>query len=167
MVFKVLKSQIGDRDFAAEVEAHCKTLAAHLNMIGVSPPGAPDQLVESAISRVSGIDLEPTKFIADFEIIDDTPPPPTAEELKLAAINESRLQEQAQIDALLGPVGLRRLRDMEYARATQAIHEAKVKGQMPSAEAQKIVNDYATLHDQIKQVQYAGALREAAIERGD
>ena len=165
MAIQILKSQLGDRNFQAEVEAYRAGVIEARETPGMSPPLA-GPFVEQALRRERQA-KGPDELIIDYEIIDDTPPPPTPEERKIAAINASRAQEQAEIDALLPPLGMRRLAEMEYSKAMRSVHEARMKGQEPSAEAQKIVDDYAALQDRIAEIQYEGAKREAKIEEGE
>src|SRR5262245_16068104 len=136
---KVLRSQIGDRDFAAEVEAHRQAIIEHRDIVGVPAPTA-GSFVEQAITRVRN-PPGPDDLVIDYEIIDDRPAP-TAEEGKLAAITASRAQEEAEINALLPPLGLRRLVDMQINNAMAAIQAAKMEQRAPSPEDQKIVDGH-------------------------
>lgn len=162
MTIDIRKSQIEGRDFQAEVEAYREGIIVSRATPGMSPPLA-GQFVEAALRQVRRTDGGPDDLIIDYQIIDDTPPPPSLAERKAKAIAESRQQEQDEISALVPP-GKQRLLAMDHSRAAQSVHAAKVKGTEPPAEAQRIVDEFASIQKRIAEIQYAAAQREAAIE---
>jgi hypothetical protein len=159
MTLKLKKSQVDAlpfdfeqavRDFIAAKEAHRFT--------GDAAPSA-DVLVERAVRRVQYPieDEKPDDFVANYEIEDDAPPPPTLAERKQAMIMESRLAEQAAIETLI-PAGKRRLMDMDYRRALAVPEDQRSPAQ------QRVISDRAALDAQIEAISYAAAQREAEIE---
>lgn len=112
-------------DFEAAVADFIKAKQDHRQTVGEPAPSPPHGIIESAIRRLPGSieDNRADEFIADYEIVDDTPPPPTLDERKTVLANEVRTVAQAAID-LLSPPLKRRLLTMEAARA-MAIEEAK------------------------------------------
>ena len=138
------------RDFIAAKEAHRFT--------GGAAPTA-DAPVEAAVRRVQyPIEAEkPDDFVADYQIEDDTPPPPTLEQRKQAMIAESRQAEQAAIEALM-PAGKWRLLDMEFQRA-MAVPEGD-----RSPEQVRVTEQRRDLDAAIDSIRYAAAKREADIE---
>lgn len=155
---QILKSQIGDGDFAAAVEQYRQAMLDHRFTQGEPAPTA-HPLVEACVKRVP-VEGEADDFVADYEIVDDTPPPPpepTAEERKATAIMKSRQQEQADIAAIM-PAGKLRLFQMDV-NAAMVVPEANRSGYQI-----ELLQRWAEYQDQVRQVQYEGAKREAAIE---
>ena len=102
-------SQIGDAAaFRAKVEAHRAALAAHRSgKPGIGAPQA-DQLVDSLVLRVPGTGpvatRGPDEFeVRPYEIVDDTPPPPSLAERKATLLGELHRTEQATRNAILSP----------------------------------------------------------------
>ncbi|WNV09962.1 hypothetical protein [Tardiphaga sp. 709] len=159
MTLLVPKSMIGDSDFAAMVETHRQNMTDHTLTVGIPQPTAPI-LVEQAVIRVPQGDGLPDLFVADFEIVDDTPPPtpePTLEERRAVEIMKSRQQEQADIASIM-PAGRLRLFQMDV-NAAMVVPEAD-----RSPQQIELMQRWAEYQDQVRQVQYEGAKREAAIE---
>lgn len=101
MPVRLLKSQVPG-DFAAVVEAHRQALLAHRATVGEPAPVA-DPLVERCIRRVAE-EGGPDDFVADYEIVDDTPSP--AEQLrhrKGSLMTEVARAERARLDAISPP----------------------------------------------------------------
>lgn len=155
---QILKSQIGDSDFVAAVEQYRQALLDHRFTEGQPAPTA-HALVEACVRRVA-VPGEPDDFVSDFEIVDDTPPPPpepTLEERKAKLISESRLKEIAVIGALM-PAGKLRLFQMDVQIA------AMVPEANRSPQQIELLQHWAEYQDQVHQIQYESAKREAAIE---
>jgi hypothetical protein len=190
MTFRILKSHVDalGYDFPAAVAAHIAALEAQ-RFNGQTAPRH-DANVEAAVKRVQyPIEAKkPDDFVADFEIIDDTPPPPTLEDRKHAAISALRHEEQAEIEAVLGPVETRRLRGIHLnmaqrrahkarSDATQrAVDEAKGKGaELTHADAVRIataavdpadaalIADAESLQARLDEIALQFAMREAAL----
>lgn len=159
MTLTVLKSQIGDADYPAAVEAYRQALLTHRMTENVPAPVAP-QIVASAIKRVpqdNGMD----DFVADYEIVDDTPPPPepyvpTLEDRKREALIESQRMEAEASAKLIAPER-RRLADMDYYR-TLRVPEAN-----RSPQQLELIAKRQELDDALEQLAYEAAQREAAI----
>lgn len=73
MTVQIPKSQVPD-DFADRVEAFRQALLRHRTTRGVAVPTA-HHLIEQCVRRVQYPikDKKPDDFVADFEIVDDTP----------------------------------------------------------------------------------------------
>jgi hypothetical protein len=154
---KILKSQIQDEaTFRDALEKLRQAKIDHMmnGEIGTSPPS--DPILDQFIKRSPTGPDTPDEFTIDYEIVNDDPPPPSHEELRARAINESRAQEQAEIDALIPP-NKQRLMQMEVNRVFQVPEDER------SAEQSKIISDWQELQKQIEEIQYAGAQREAAL----
>lgn len=167
MTFKVKLSQlkgIGDAPFAELVQRHIEALTAHrdtpLTKEQKAGPPSPTAhpFVEKAVSRVRQ-PKGPDQFVADYEVIDDTHPPPNPEELKKQAINESRAKEYADIAALM-PESRMRLMQMDSGRALRVPEYERTPEQTKAIEA------WNKLQDDIERIQYESAKREADIEGG-
>ncbi len=156
MTFQIRKSHIDalDYDFEAEVRNHIAALEKHRFAGDSAPISTPE--IEASIRRVQYPieDEKPDDFVADYRIIDDTPPPPTLEERKTSALAELRRQEQIEIDALIAPEK-RRLNNILFARAL------KTDPKTP-ADA-KIIADRQALDAKIDEIALKYAEREAAI----
>lgn len=101
----LLLSLIGPADaFAAALEAHRAALEAHLSGPAGQAAPAAHPLIESLIVRVRQGDSLPDAFqIAPYEIVDDTPPPPTLAERKVPLMAALRAAQQTANDAVLSP----------------------------------------------------------------
>ena len=111
-------------DFEKEVASLIQAKKDHQKTEGIPAPYGP-ALVESAVRRVPG-SIDPPKaddFVADYEVVDDTPPPPTLDERKGALAMTSQAVAQSIIDKIDPPLK-RRLTQMDYANA-MAVPEAK------------------------------------------
>jgi hypothetical protein len=112
-------------DFEKEVVAFIKAKQDHRTKIGEAAPSPPHALVEVAVRRVPGSIDPPVAddFVADYAIVDDTPPPPSLDQRKAAKAAEMAALAQAAI-ARFSPPLKRRLMDMDYRRAL-AVDEDK------------------------------------------
>ena len=156
MTIKVYKSQVGNFDFEGAVIAFRDAKLAHRFTEGAPAPGAPNALVEAAVKRVP-VEGGPDDFVADYEFIDDTPPPPTPEEIKARKIFESQVAEQDEIRAIM-PAGKLRLFQMQYSDAV-AIPEAERN------DAQRdVISRMFDYQAKVQAAQRRGAERESEIE---
>jgi hypothetical protein len=144
-------------DFGNAIEAHIKALKAHQTTVGEPAPIA-HALVERAVRRVQyPIDAKkPDDFVADYTVVDDTPPPPTLDQRKTAlAVNAQALCQEA-MDAASPPLK-RRLADMEAGRAMMVDPAKRTPAQLAAIAAQQargvkseaILFHLATLESQI------------------
>jgi hypothetical protein len=110
--------------FVAAVDGHITALRRHQTTVGEASPSA-HALIERSVRRVQFPikDGKPDDFVPDYEIIDDTPPPPSLDERKIAIAIEVQQEAQRQIDVINPPLK-RRLANIEFTRA-MAIEEAK------------------------------------------
>lgn len=127
MTLKVALSQVKALpfDFETEVKTYIAALVAHQSTIGEPAPSAPHSLVEHAVKRVQyGVDDgKPDTFVADYEIEDDTPPPPTLDERKVRLAAEASTAAEGAVSQFYPPLR-RRLVNME-ANAARAVEEKK------------------------------------------
>jgi hypothetical protein len=154
---KILKSRIHDEaEFRGALEKLRLAKVDHLmsGVIGVPPPG--DPVLDPFIKRTPTGPDTPDEFTIDVEIINDDPPPPSPEELKARAINESRAQEQAEIAALL-PANKVRLMQIEVNRAFQTPEDER------SVAQRVIISDWQEFQKKIEEIQYDAAVREAEL----
>lgn len=107
MTLKVNKSQLAGVDFAAVVEEHRQALLAHRFTVGEPAPVA-HSMIEGAVRRVP-IAGSADDFVADFEVVDDTPPPPSIEERRNDLLVLVRTAEIAAARAVIGNGKLRLL----------------------------------------------------------
>lgn len=157
MTLQVLKSQINET-FESDVEAHRQALLAHRFTTGQPAPVAPF-LIEQAVARVAADPGFPDDFVADYRIVDDTPPPPpepTEAELKARALMEIRQWEQDEIAKII-PSHRRRLVDMEYSRI------AMIPDGERSTEQDEFASDYRAKMKEIDEIGYQAAVKEAAL----
>lgn len=157
MTVQILKSHILNEDaFRAGLECARQAKIDHMmsGEVGTSPPS--DPVFDPFIKRVPTGPDTPDDFVIDVEIINDDPPPPTEQELKVKALNDLRMQEQAEIAALI-PANKVRLMQMEVSRALQVPEDDRTTAQ------QVVINDWQALQKQIEEIQYAYAKREAEL----
>lgn len=104
-------------DFEAEVAKYIKARKDHQKTVGEPAPAAP-LLVEGAVKVVPGTIKPPTAddYVADYEIFDDTPPPPTLDQRKAILAGEAAVMGQSAIDKFRPPLKVRLL-DMDFNRA--------------------------------------------------
>lgn len=116
MTMKIAKSVIDALgfDFPAAAAAYAAALTAHLKTEGEPAPIAPHHLVAQAVTR-SIIPHDPAPFRADFEVVDDTPPPapplPLAE--RKQRLSAAVTQDEAEAYAALTPPGKTRLHALQ------------------------------------------------------
>lgn len=82
MTMRIPLSQVraAGLDFAADVQAFVQAKLDHRFTVGEPAPVA-HPLVEAVVHRVPATEPgQPDDFVADYEIIDDTPPPPEAQQ---------------------------------------------------------------------------------------
>jgi hypothetical protein len=127
MTLKLALSQIKALpfDFAEEVEKFRLAKIAHQSTEGEAAPSVPHTLVEHAVKRVPR-DGASDDFVSDYEIIDDTPPPPSLDERKQVLVSALGTAANAAIAAIIPPLK-RRLRDLEYHRITGLLSNAKLE----------------------------------------
>jgi hypothetical protein len=160
MALTLLKSQIDalPYNFDEEVGKFIAAKEAHRFEGGHAP--SLHSLVESAVKRVQyPIEAKkPDDFVRDYEIIDDTPPPriKTVDEKRQDALNASRQQENAEIEAI-SPVFGRRLAELRFQDANITPPDERTPEQIETIAA------FTDLQKKIRAIQMAGAVREAAI----
>jgi hypothetical protein len=127
MTFKIALSQAKALpfDFEAAVAAFIKAKQDHRQSVGEPAPNAPHRWVEAAVKRVPGsIEAQtPDEFVPDYEIVDDTPPPPSLDQRKMMLAVNAQREAQSAIEKLRPPLKARLL-SIEFGRA-MAIEEAK------------------------------------------
>lgn len=92
-------------DFVKAVDEYVAALTAHTKEVGTSAPGAPDSLVERAVFRAKAPGRADV-FVANFEIEDDSPPPPAPSTLaqKKDALEQSLRASTAEMANAVSPV---------------------------------------------------------------
>src|SRR5258707_14648815 len=86
--------------FENAVQDYINTLHAFNMVVGKPRPTAVHPLVEKAIKRVQ-TQGQPDKYVADFVIVDDRPPPPSLEEKKHKLVSDLRFAENAAMEKIL------------------------------------------------------------------
>jgi hypothetical protein len=155
MTAKIPKSQIVGLDFPALVDAHRQAKLDHRFTEGVPAPAAPP-LIEGAIKRVPH-ENGPDDFVADYEIVDDLPPPPTLRERKDVLINQVAMKEMEARLAVI-PRGKRRLLDIQHAELMRKPVDQH------TAEDAAFLDDYGRKQDQMQAITKSAAALEAQIE---
>jgi hypothetical protein len=111
MTAKFLKSDVDALPFrfADAVSEYIEAMDAHKFTVGIAAP-IHHRMVQAAVRRVQYEDQRPDDFVADYEIIDDTPP------LWMRKRNLVELVErnEEEVANKVWPVALRRLEIMEY-----------------------------------------------------
>lgn len=145
MTLQIAKSVIGDMDYPAAVEAYRQALLAHRFTGNAAPTAHP--LVEQAVRRIQYAieDGKPDDFIADYEIVDDTPPPPGDVERKAVLVSKIMEAQRLAVDAVM-PAGKLRL-------LTLQANDAKI-----------LVSQFEAVQQKLAAIEYHGATLEAAID---
>jgi hypothetical protein len=137
MTMKIALSQVKALpfDFEAAVTAFIKAKKDHRSTEGVPAPSAPHPYIEAAVVRVPGSIEEhrADDFVADYEIIDDTPPavpPPTLEQRKMALAVQVGVLANEAIAKVIPPLK-QRLWDREHARVLGDIGKIKIQENEP------------------------------------
>jgi hypothetical protein len=101
-------------EFGEQVEAFVQAKMDHRFKVGEPAPTAP-AMIENLVKRVPP--AGPDEFVADYQIIDDTPPPKSLAERKGELLSMLAREEQDALNAVLSPAK-RRLLGMEVARVS-------------------------------------------------
>lgn len=105
-MFRITQTQIdasGIIDFDAAVQRYVQAMIAHQRTRGIAAPIA-HPLVERCVARVlSTVPKKPDTFVAEYEVIDDRPPPPSLRELKNALLHKVQAVEVAAREAVIPP----------------------------------------------------------------
>jgi hypothetical protein len=139
MTLKLALSQIKALpfDFVGTVDAFIAAKKVHQSTENVPAPGAPHPWVEQAVRRLPG-SIEPPRpddFVADYEIIDDTPPPPTLDQRKMTLAAAAQASAHAEIDAIDPPLK-RRLVGIEAGRAMMVDPSKRTPAQLAAITSQ-------------------------------
>lgn len=116
-------------DFDAKVAEFIAAKKAHALTVGEAAPSAPHHWIEQAVRRVS-VDGAADDFVADYELIDDTPPPPTLEQKKHQLVISVAQASAEAVNALI-PRLKGRLWSMEHHRISVLINAAAVPLPLP------------------------------------
>lgn len=157
MTLRLLKSQIDALDFnyAEAVETFRQAKLAHRFTVDVPAPTAP-AIVEQAVQRIPS-EGAPDDYVTAYEIIDDTPPPPSVEELRTALINRARQDEMNEVNAIMSP-GRRRLLDIEYQEAMSKLPEQQGPKDVAA------ISLFAEFQAKAKEIGRASIVRQIEIE---
>jgi hypothetical protein len=158
MTFQIFKSVVDalPYNYADEIEKHRQALLAH-RFIGDAAPTAP-AMIEQAVRRVQS-DGQADDFIADYTIIDDTPPvhEPSEAERRQMLIAAVRQAEQQASHAVIGPGKLRRL-GLDVSRTL-----AKVEADRTDNDKAALAT-FAGVQARLDAVHYHAATLEAQID---
>lgn len=93
-------------DFEKAVAAYVQELQDHRFTEDAAAPSVPHPLVAAAVSRKQHPieDEKPDDFVADYEIVDDTPPKPSLDERKVAMANEVTRRANELLTAITPPL---------------------------------------------------------------
>ena len=90
-------------DFEAEVRNFIQAKKDHLTTEGVPAPTT-HHFVEAAVRRIPGTVNQPDDFVADYTIVDDTPPAPTLDERKSALAAQVNADAAALLNQIAPPL---------------------------------------------------------------
>lgn len=145
-------------DFEKLVEEYRQCMLLHRFTVGVSAPYAPP-IIADCIKRVNQGKGKPDDFVADYEIIDDTPPPPpepTFEVKKLKLRAEVSSAERSAIDAIMPP-GKRQLLALKVRMITRLPADQ-------TEEEKKLISIYASTDFEISAIQFRAAEMQVEID---
>jgi hypothetical protein len=148
-------------DFETEVKNFIQAKKDHQNTKDVMAP-AHHPLVEMAVRRVSNGVNERDDFVADYTIVDDTPPPPTLDEKKAMLADEVMRNANVLASQIIPPLK-RKLFDFQISDAYAAISRAKASGQEPSDADKATIAEHETRTAKIDAVYRHVAALESQI----
>lgn len=159
MTFQINKSEVDALpfDFAEAVEAHRLALIEH-RQTGNATPTA-DPRVEAAVRRII-VPLEevrPDDFVADFEIVDDTPPAPTPAERRAQLLNSVQVAQAEAAAKVISPARARLL-SMDVSR----VYAKPAESRTPADDA--IFAQHAAIQARLNALTYHTATLEVDIE---
>ncbi|MGM4999244.1 hypothetical protein AB8A05_10960 [Tardiphaga sp. 538_B7_N1_4] len=159
MTFQINKSEVDALpfDFAEAVEAHRLALIEHRQTGNATPTH--DPRVEAAVRRVI-VPLEegrPDDFVADFEIVDDTPPPPTSSEQRAKLLRNIQVEHAAAAARVISPARARLL-SMDVSR----VYAKPAESRTPADDA--IFAQHAAIQARLNALTYHTATLEVEIE---
>lgn len=158
MTLQLFKSVIDGLpyDYAQAVETHRQALLAH-RFIGDAAPTAV-ALVEQAVRRVPR-EGAADDFVADYVIVDDTPPVPEVSdaERRQALVATVRQAEREASDAVIGP-GKLRLLNLE----TSLVYGKPEDRRTPADDA--TLASYHAVRARLSAIEHHGATLEAQID---
>jgi hypothetical protein len=102
-------------DFDKAVADFVQAKKDHLMTEGMPAPTA-HPTVEAAVRRIPGTVDQPDDFVADYQVVDDTPPPA---ERKAAVATALRAEAQSRLDVVTPPLKTR-LWNLQYSEAMMA-----------------------------------------------
>jgi hypothetical protein len=109
--------------FKAKVDAFVQAKMDHRTKSGDPAPTAP-AMIENLVKRVPPKGMD--EFVADYVIVDDSPPPKSLAERKGELLALLAREEQAALEAILSPAK-RRLLGMEVQRVSMLKTEDRTK----------------------------------------
>ncbi|MGM4967420.1 hypothetical protein AB7714_28260 [Tardiphaga sp. 1201_B9_N1_1] len=165
MTFQIAKSAI-DRlpyVFEDEVKAFIAAKEAHRTGSGAAPTSYPD--VEAAVRLVrypitEGESERPDDFVADFEIVDDTPPPPTSPtpaEKRVQLLNSVRTAQAEAAAKVISPARARLL-SLDMSR----VYAKQEENRTPADDA--AMAQHAAIQSRLNALNYHTATLEVQIE---
>ena len=124
-------------DFETEVRNFVQAKKDHLNTEGVPAP-THHPWVEASVRRIAGeiqrsgatTIIHSDDFVPDYQIVDDTPPPPTLDDKKAKLAQDVGMQANALAEKIL-PRLKRKLFDFQAGDAAKAIALAQEAQQEP------------------------------------
>ena len=123
-------------------------------------PGAPrptaHPLIEACIVRVQSPGL-PDDFVADYEIVDDTPPPPTLQERKYKLMGSIELEE-GKLAVAIWPHGKRRLDSIKQVAILNKQESAR------TAEEVQFLSDLTSKQNRLRDINLTTATLLSEIE---
>jgi len=154
MTFTVLKSQVGE-GFADSVNAYIKALMDHRLTKNQAAPTAPS-FIENAIKRVQ-VKGKPDDFVADFKIIDDSPPPPTPEQKRADLKAKIAHEELSLVTQHTLTPGKWRLFNLQLNDIPSDLSKR-------TDQDEKLIMEHAGLIEKRKKIQYWAVNQEVALE---
>jgi hypothetical protein len=124
MTILVYKTAVPD-DFEAQVQKHLRDKLNHRLSTGAPAPAHPHPAVEAAVRRIPGTKNTPDDYVADYQLVDDRPPPPTLLDKKRSLIAQVSANEYALLESIL-PVNKRRLQFIKLHDLQTAITDGTI-----------------------------------------
>lgn len=137
MTILVYKSAVPE-DFEAQVQKHLRDKLNHRLTSDKAAPAHPHPAVEAAVRRIPGTKNTPDDYVADYQLVDDRPKPPTLLDKKRALIAEVTISEYRLLEDIL-PANKRRLQFIKV----HDIQQAQAEGTIINPEETQFLADEA------------------------
>jgi hypothetical protein len=158
MTILVYRTTVPD-DFEAQVQKHLRDKLNHRLSTNLPAPAHPHPAVEAAVRRIPGTKNTPDDYVADYQLVDDRPPPPTILDKKRKLLAQLAANEYNLLESIL-PTAKRRLQFIKVHDLQTAITD----GTIINPEEQQFLEDESKRNARFQAIDRKAATAMAEIE---